>query len=193
MKPEGGRFDEDTYARARKFVESAGGEEPKKTFKQAFAEARKAGDSTFTWNGKKYTTELASDKAKSAPKADENYSKEGRGKKPSAAPAAKAPEPAKVQSDAYPTAAERFSQIRQQLADAEKENARKTSARNLAGRKSYDDFMAGVKRRFGTQAMREEAGNEFRKGGKVKKYAKGGSVKGGGCEVRGKTKKGVMR
>jgi hypothetical protein len=42
-------------------------EEPQ-TFKQAFASARRGGDKTFTWQGKKYTTELASDtKRKSAP------------------------------------------------------------------------------------------------------------------------------
>ena len=33
-----------------------------KTFKQAFAEARAEGKESFTWNGKKYTTEMASDK-----------------------------------------------------------------------------------------------------------------------------------
>ena len=32
------------------------------SFKDAFAEARKAGDKTFEWNGKKYTTEMASDR-----------------------------------------------------------------------------------------------------------------------------------
>ena len=32
------------------------------TFKQAFAEARRSGDKTFTWKGKKYTTELAQPK-----------------------------------------------------------------------------------------------------------------------------------
>jgi len=40
-----------------------------KTFKQAFAEARKSGKDSFTWKGKKYNTELA--KSKSA-KADED-------------------------------------------------------------------------------------------------------------------------
>lgn len=35
-----------------------------KTFKQAFSEARKAGKDTFTWNGKKYTTEMAGKKSK---------------------------------------------------------------------------------------------------------------------------------
>jgi hypothetical protein len=37
-------------------------EEPKKTFKEAFAQARKDGDKTFMFNGKKYTTELKSEK-----------------------------------------------------------------------------------------------------------------------------------
>lgn len=30
--------------------------------------------------------------------------------------------------------------------------------------------------------------DEFKKGGSVKKYASGGSIRGGGCETRGKTK-----
>lgn len=33
-----------------------------KTFKQAFAEARKSGQEQFTWNNKKYTTEVAKPK-----------------------------------------------------------------------------------------------------------------------------------
>jgi hypothetical protein len=39
------------------------------TFKEAFAAARKEGDKTFEWRGKKYTTELAPSKPK--PKAPE--------------------------------------------------------------------------------------------------------------------------
>jgi hypothetical protein len=35
-----------------------------KSFKQAFKEARDAGKGTFTWNGKKYSTETADDKSK---------------------------------------------------------------------------------------------------------------------------------
>jgi hypothetical protein len=42
------------------------------------------------------------------------------------------------------------------------------------------------KRMFGTQAMRDEA--NMKSGGSAKGYAKGGSVRGGGCEQRGKTK-----
>ena len=39
--------------------------EPAKTqtFKEAFASARRAGDKTFEWNGKKYTTEMAPKKS----------------------------------------------------------------------------------------------------------------------------------
>jgi hypothetical protein len=37
---------------------------PKKTsFKEAFASARKGGEKTFEWNGKKYTTDVAKPKA----------------------------------------------------------------------------------------------------------------------------------
>lgn len=38
----------------------------KTTFKEAFASARKAGDKTFQWEGKKFTTEMAGEK-KTAP------------------------------------------------------------------------------------------------------------------------------
>ena len=38
----------------------------KQTFKEAFASARKAGDKTFSWEGKKFTTEMAGEK-KAAP------------------------------------------------------------------------------------------------------------------------------
>ena len=64
-----GRFGEDTYRRARSFVDSDEEESaPKKqTFKQAFAAARKAGDKKFTWNGKSYTTEVAAAPKPKAP------------------------------------------------------------------------------------------------------------------------------
>jgi hypothetical protein len=160
------------------FVEPGSGtadtETKPQTFGQAFKAARAAGDKTFTWQGKKYTTEMSGG-AKPAAKAAA----------PAPAPApqrvevvgkrAKA-EPAK-ESSGLPTAAERFSEIRKKLSDAEAENVRKRNERAEASKKSMSDFMTGVKRRLGTQAMREEAG-----------FAKGGTVRGGGCEQRGKTK-----
>jgi hypothetical protein len=43
----------------------------KASFKEAFAEARAAGDKTFEYMGKKYTTELASSKPKASVKTEE--------------------------------------------------------------------------------------------------------------------------
>lgn len=40
------------------------------SFKEAFRAARKAGDDTFTWQGKKYTTEMAGAKKAEAPKVE---------------------------------------------------------------------------------------------------------------------------
>jgi hypothetical protein len=56
------------------------------SFKEAFASARKGGGKTFEFNGKKYTTELASSAASkpAAKSAGSNYSNEGRNKTPSA-------------------------------------------------------------------------------------------------------------
>ena len=51
-------------------------DEPKKTFKQAFAQARKDGGKTFMFNGKKYTTELKSEKKTPSKPAVESKSDE---------------------------------------------------------------------------------------------------------------------
>jgi hypothetical protein len=83
----------------------------------------------------------------------------------------------------YPTAAERGAQMRQSMADAEAENVRKRNARAEEGKNSLSDMMSGLKRRFGTKAMREEEG--MKKGGCAKAYAGGGSVKGAGIAQRG--------
>ena len=59
------------------------------TFGNAFAMARKSGDKTFEWRGKKYTTELASDKPKASVKSKETFS---ASKAIGASPAKKAPD-----------------------------------------------------------------------------------------------------
>ena len=52
------------------------------SFKEAFRAARKQGLDTFTWRGKKYTTELASDKSKKSEEKKEeapvNFATQGR-------------------------------------------------------------------------------------------------------------------
>ena len=59
------------------------------TFGNAFAMARKSGDKTFEWRGKKYTTELASEKPKATAKTKETFS---ASKSIGASPAKKAPD-----------------------------------------------------------------------------------------------------
>ena len=59
------------------------------TFGNAFAMARKSGDKTFEWRGKKYTTELASEKPKASVKSKETFS---ASKAIGASPAKKAPD-----------------------------------------------------------------------------------------------------
>ena len=61
----------------------------KMSFKEAFASARKSGDKTFEWEGKKYTTELASEKPKATAKTKETFS---ASKSIGASPAKKAPD-----------------------------------------------------------------------------------------------------
>lgn len=50
-------------------------------FKEAFAKARKDGKKTFTWNDKKYTTELASEKKKASSKSSSKSSSSSSTKK----------------------------------------------------------------------------------------------------------------
>jgi hypothetical protein len=61
----------------------------KASFKEAFAEARAAGDKTFEYMGKKYTTEMASSKPKASVKTEEKFS---ASKAIGAKPAKKAPD-----------------------------------------------------------------------------------------------------
>lgn len=125
-------------------------------------------------------TEKPKPRAKAAPPARKPAVKAAA---PSPAPA---PAPARAKSDEYtglPTAAERMSEIRKRLSEAEAENVRKRNERAEESKKSLSDFMRGLKRRFGTQAMREEA---------AQGYAKGGKVRGDGICQRGHTK-GKMR
>jgi hypothetical protein len=65
---EGGDVDEgiNSYQEPQKSVVTNEGPQKKQSFAEAFKEARASGDSTFTWNGKKYSTEMAKPAAKSA-------------------------------------------------------------------------------------------------------------------------------
>ena len=75
-----------------KFPEAKAPETKKaQTFSQAFAAARKAGDKTFKWNGKSYTTQTKEEATKAKPAAKVETKPATPAAKPST-PAAKAPE-----------------------------------------------------------------------------------------------------
>ena len=64
--------DVDPFSGARDEEGEIKREKPKKSFGQAFAEARKAGEKTFMFNGKKYTTELKGEKKDKPAKKEED-------------------------------------------------------------------------------------------------------------------------
>jgi hypothetical protein len=98
--PFSGARDEETGEIKREVPSTSKAEEPKKqSFGQAFAAARKAGDKTFMFGGKKYTTEM-----------------KGEAKKPAAAPKAEPvkAEPAKAETDKPRS---RISQVKGSMAE----------------------------------------------------------------------------
>ena len=65
----------DTYAEPQKSTKLSDkkteGPQKKQSFSEAFKDARTSGDSTFMWNGKKYSTEMAKPAARSGPSRSE--------------------------------------------------------------------------------------------------------------------------
>jgi hypothetical protein len=172
-------------SRLRESKPAAGG-----SFSSAFAAARKAGDKTFTWKGKSFTTEMAGEK-KAAP------ARSAPAKAPASTPA-KIPAPAKAIADRAAGYREAF-QGRDGVAKFTKETPKPKAAKpespwakDASG--GYKDNSAAARRTrlgdalsLGTTAVIRNWGSEDRaKGGAIKKYAKGGSID--GCAVRGKTK-----
>jgi hypothetical protein len=90
------------------------------SFKEAFASARKGGDKSFEWQGKKYTTELAKPKA--------------------AAPAPKAAAPAPTPKPKYETPYDRMNRqnretaaTRKSAADSERATLRENIRKGMSG------------------------------------------------------------
>jgi hypothetical protein len=139
---------------------------PKKmSFKQAFASARKGGEKTFEWNGKKYHTRTKEDEAKAKPKA--------------AAPK----EDPKPKVDAV----SRHREVKRGL-DALKAGAPATRG-PISKAYSGDGMPSAPAMPKGRMASGPITDEEYKKGGSVKKYAQGGSVSGraDGIAKKGKT------
>jgi hypothetical protein len=187
----------------------------KASFKEAFAEAREAGDKTFEYMGKKYTTEMASDKAKSKSEDKEDpemvrkaYQKAGEMRKPKVDEAKRQADMVKNEKgvervapelDALPVgkiaalgagtaaALKGMSALGKKAAvqRAEEAAAKKTAER--AAKSAAGKQKARASRAKESGAMSDEAlSGEFR-------YKKGGSVssaskRADGCAIRGKTR-----
>jgi len=161
------------------------------TFKEAFKDAREDGKKTFEWNGKKYSTEMESPKASmdsGVPKKDKSDEKVGKGyegldsrdkedKRGRGVPAALGAAAVGLGGAALLSGMKRSEEQRKEreLSKGKEDRSMRSPVRNISPEES---------------AWEGEGGRAYRKGGKVKKMASGGSAssRGDGCAVRGKTK-----
>ena len=172
------------------------------SFGQAFnAKRLELGEGkTFTWRGKKYTTDTKKPAAKSAAKADD-------------APATGRSVAFEESRDVTP-ASEKSSAPKKTITGALAATSGTAGQRKRGAEEGYKpgDFMRAIRARFGTQRTRDELADEFgsaekrgesvamrrirearekqesgkKHGGAIKAYRKGGSID--GCAKRGKTR-----
>lgn len=170
------------------------------SFGAAFAAARKDGDKTFTWKGKSYTTQLASEKKAAPAPVRRAPAPEVKKATASTAPASA---PKKVEAPNLKTAFERAGNKPTPITSTGKaprllDRSTKGVTRPMFGKDGtiagYDSEETAAKR-IAEGKAKARAGNPFyqsyldkAKGGSVKGYAKGGKID--GCAVRGKTKAG---
>ena len=190
---EGGEVDEGE--RAKEYVASKAETAPS-TFSEAFAQARKAGQERFTFNGKSYTTEMAGSKP-AAPKpsgretAEENLSK----RRPTDLASSKA------RYEGMKIAGERS----QRESDAEKARESRLGSSILARDRlgsEPDAYIVNRRRRAAEEAAKETptpsrtfgAGAMSAKGlGGMSGFAKGGKVGSASKRADGIAKKGKTR
>jgi hypothetical protein len=186
----------------------------KQNFSQAFAAARRAGKDDFTWNGKRYTTEMAKPAAKPAAKsapADTRRPGPTRERaadmppmaraaesapRASTQPAAKTPAKSGVQARADADRAARdaryeFGRQRKAAAQAEKPTSTRSLSRGDSKKRSEEAREARSKM---SPAERSAArGQRLKEAfGAPKKMAKGGSVRGSGIARQGVRKAKMM-
>lgn len=161
----------------------------RETFGEAFARARRAGDKTFEFQGKKYGTALKGEtKAKPAKAADDDYMTAGpeykrQGEFPAAAAANKMARLTGVATEEGRAAKARsYEEARQTEAEQKRRMAAQTRAAGTTDmptlRKSnMDAYLPDDEQRIYSQ---------FKKGGSVK--SKSASSRADGCAMRGKTR-----
>jgi hypothetical protein len=140
----------------------------KETFKEAFASARKSGKDQFTWNGKKYGTELAKPAAKKPT--------DTRRMGPTKERAADLPPMAKAEAPKPPVAPKPKTEMQRNTAANAKANRERMEERRKAREAKKSGESKPLFGRNPAGKMPEE----------VRKMAKGGSVRGYGIARGGK-------
>ena len=196
---EGGEVEEGE--RAKEYVASKAEIAPS-TFREAFAQARKAGQERFTFNGKSYTTEMAGSKP-AAPKPTASKPVETKAEsaslevRASRLPSSNKPREA---SGILSSLKEGVTRGGYEFGQEKESPKRSTSEKKPRSTERPEGFLSSFSKAI-TSGGREftGGGREFGKkhGGKVHKYAKGGSVgsaskRADGIAQRGKTR-GMMR
>lgn len=182
-------------AKMRKFSDGGGTGLKKETFGEAFKRNRARGEKTFEWNGKKYTTETKEDVAKkSAP--DESSAETARLRQVPKASSAEMERRTKREKEqavesVNPEDYVGIGAVAKALPKLAARAAAKTAPK--AASKRVEPSMASPKRtpKDADEARFADEGNpNFKRGGKVKKMASGGSAskRADGCAIRGKTR-----
>ena len=173
-----------------------GGTRPS-SFREAFAEARKAGKDKFTFNGKSYTTEMAGSKP-AAPKSAESKPAAKTESASVEVKASRLPSPNKPReaSGVLSSLKEGVTRGGYEFGQEKEASKRDTSEKKAKSTERPEGFLSSFSKAM-TSGGREftGGGREFGKkhGGKVHKYAKGGSVgsaskRADGIAMRGKTR-----
>lgn len=154
-------------------------------FGKAFREARASGDKAFTFNGKKYNTNLASDEAQSVGgklKAGEYIPRDAYARKGETATAKNT----KPRREANPTLGESYEADRT-AADAIDPGDMRTQEIGRTRGKPAENYSRNTRTGATAEMMQPET---FKHGGATKGYAKGGSVssRADGIAQRGKTR-----
>ena len=159
------------------------------SFKEAFSEARRAGDKSFQYGGKRYTTEMASEKKRvrsTAPTPDESAAETAR-----LARAAKITEPKKSGDSsaaallAIPAAAAAAAGMRRGIKEGSRRTRTEPSLQSRVKMQEIDPFDQMAMDRMTGEGGRKKGGRI-----KAKKMASGGSAssRGDGIAQRGKTR-----
>ena len=183
------------------------------SFGAAFNAARRSGDKTFTWKGKKYTTEMAKPKAapKAAPKASKADEKPMTRAEFDKAEAEDRLAEANKAKNTYESQQGHFGSFKKggkvmkkiseyggmekyaSKAAMKKHEAKETPMEEKMEKKMGKNMARAQMQKVASKAVKrhEKTMHGMKKGGMAcgtKKYATGGSVRGDGCAQRGKTK-----